>query len=308
MPDLNPTPHCSQPELYRGPETREYERRTRAVVILTFFMMAVEVIGGTWFHSMALLADGFHMATHVGALGISAFAYAYARNHHTDPRYSFGTGKVSDLAGFSSAIILAIIALYVIFESASRLIAPVNILYGEAIPIACVGLAVNIASAIILHGAHSHHHDHEGHDHSHEHNHQDNNFRSAYIHIIADGVTSVMAIIALGCGYAFGWRWMDPVMGGIGAFVILSWARGLMRDTGAVLLDRVPETDAGAKIRAIVEGQGARITDLHIWRVGPGCHAAILAVTSTQVNADQVREWLKPLGLAHVTIEISSGF
>ncbi len=295
--------HCSQSEFYHGHLFHEHERRTLAVVILTAVMMVAEIAGGLWLGSMALLADGFHMGTHVGALGISAFAYSYARRHAHDPRYSFGTGKVSDLAGFSSAIILAFVAAYVIYESGLRLAAPVPIAYGEAIVIAALGLAVNVASALILQGAHAYHDGEDGHNHAHHH---DNNFRSAYVHVMADAATSVMALVALFCGWRFGWRWMDPVMGILGAIVILSWARSLMRDTSAVLLDRVPQTATSEKIRHIVTAQGAEITDLHLWRVGPGAHAVIIALTAPQVvSAEQVRGWLKPLGLAHVTIEIN---
>ena len=301
--------HCSQPEFYRGHTFRENERRMRMVVMITAVMMVAEIVGGVWLGSMALLADGFHMGTHVGALGISSFAYFYARRYARDPRFSFGTGKVGDLAGYSSAIILGIVALYVFAESVARFWHPVTIIYDEAIALAVLGLGVNVASAMILHGAHGHHdHDH-GHDHDHEHHDHahksDNNFRSAYFHILADALTSVTAIVALGFAWRFGWQWLDPLTGAVGALVILSWAWSLMRDTTVTLLDH-RESDLGERIKEILAGKSARINDLHIWRVGPGAYAAIIALTSNPpATAESVREWLKPLNLAHVTVEIN---
>lgn len=302
--------HCSQTEFYQNHMSHDNERRMRWVVWLTCVMMVVEVVGGLYFGSMALLADGLHMITHAGALGISVFAYGYARRHMHDPRYSFGTGKVGDLAGFTSALILVVIAFYVIFESGSRLLHPVPIVYGEAILIAVVGLLVNGASALILKGPghHHHYHEHEGHGHgAHTHaHHQDTNFKSAYLHVLADAVISLLAIFALVCGWVWGWRWLDPIVGMVGAFVILSWSRSLIRDTSAVLLDHMPQTNMSEQIRTILKGQGADITDLHLWRVAPGSHVAILAITAAQpTTPQQVREWLKPLGLAHMTVEIN---
>lgn len=296
--------HCSQSHFFHGHALRENERRTLIVVALTAVMMVAEIASGWWFGSMALLADGFHMATHAGALGISAFAYAYARKHAHDPRYSFGTGKVSDLAGFTSAIILALTGLGVVIESFSRLITPQPISYEDAIVVAVIGLLVNVASAKILQAKHDHHsHDH-GHKH-HHHNH-DNNLRSAYLHVVADALTSVMALVALFCGWFLGWSWMDPVIGIVGALVILIWSYGLLKDTVEVLLDRTPQDDVAQKVRTVLAGRNIGISDLHIWRVAPHAHAAILAINTTHsLTADQVREWLKPLGFAHVTVEVN---
>jgi cation diffusion facilitator family transporter len=271
--------------------------------------MLAEITGGCFSGSMALLADGFHLGTHVGALGISAFAYSYARRHARDPRYTFGTGKVSDLAGFASALILGMISLYILFESVTRLLAPVPILYGEAIALAMLGLVVNVASVFILNTAKAgHHHDHDDHhpvDHHHAHHH-DHNFRSAYLHVMADAVTALLAIVALLCGWKLGWAFMDPLVGMIGAGVILSWTFSLLRNTTGVLLDRAPENQLVAQIRDIVAGQGAQVIDLHLWRVAPGAHAAIIAVASTDLlSTDQVRQWFKILSLAHLTVEIN---
>lgn len=292
-----PVDHCSQPEFYHGHLFHEHEKRMRIVVVLTCVMMVVEILGGWWFGSMALLADGFHMGTHMGALGVSAFAYSYARKHAHDERYSFGTGKVGDLAGFASAIMLGLIGLYVLNESFWRFVEPINIHYGEAMFIAVLGLGVNVASAAILKAKHSH---------DHAHHHHDNNFRSAYMHVLADALTSVTAIAALACGWMFGWQRMDPLMGMVGAVVIMVWAWGLLRDTSAVLLDRTPDTEATSKIRQIMASQDIVIKDLHVWRIGPGVQAAIMSLkVSNSVTAERVREWLRPLNLAHITVEIN---
>ncbi|MFY9287495.1 MAG: CDF family Co(II)/Ni(II) efflux transporter DmeF [Alphaproteobacteria bacterium] len=294
--------HCSQSGFFQSPASRENERRTLIVVALTAVMMVAEIICGWWFGSMALLADGFHMATHAGALGISAFAYGYARKHAHDPQYSFGTGKVSDLAGFTSAIILGITSLCIVIESGSRLIMPQPIAYGDAIIVALIGLIVNLVSARILHVKHDHH-DHGDDHHGHHH---DYNLRSAYLHVIADALTSIMALIALACGWLLGWSWMDPLIGIVGAAVIMVWAFGLLRDTVAVLLDKTPRSDIANKVRAILSAQQAEIHDLHIWRIAPGAHAAIVAVTAKEpLTADQIRIWLKPLGFAHITVEVA---
>lgn len=298
--------HCSQSDFYQHFIQPDREQRMGKVVFLTCFMMVAEIVGGLLLGSMALLADGFHMMTHTVALGISAFAYAYARHHARDPRYSFGTGKVGDLAGFTSAVILILITAYVAYESTARLIHPVQIIYRQAIPIAFVGLIVNVISAFILHGHEEHqdHHDHS-HSHAHSHSHHDNNFRAAYVHIIADAVTSVTALAALFCGMEFGWRWLDPVMGLVGAGVILSWAWGLLCETSTVLLDRDAGTEISGRIHRLLVDQGIEISDLHILRVGQGCYAAILAVSvPAGIAVDHIREQLQPLGLAHITIEI----
>ena len=278
-------------------------RRTLWVVALTAVMMVVEILAGWWTGSMALLADGFHMATHAGALAVAAAAYAYARKHAASRRYSFGTGKVGDLAGFASALVLAVIAIGVGVESVRRLFEPSSIAFMEAIVIAVVGLLVNLASAALLSGGHHHH----GHDHDHHHGHghghgHDNNLRSAYMHVLADALTSVLAIIALIAGRQFGWTWLDPIMGVVGAVVIARWAWGLMRDTAAVLLDATDDHVA-EEMRELVEGPGdASILDLHVWKVGPQAHAAIISVSG--LSAQAVRGRLEPVHeLRHLTVE-----
>lgn len=278
----------------------ENARRTLWVVVLTAIMMVGEIIAGALFNSMALLADGFHMATHAGALGIAAAAYAYAKRHATSGRFSFGTGKVGDLAGFASALVLGLVAIGIAVESVSRLLDPRPVAFAEATLIAVVGLVVNIVSAFLLGGGH-HHHGHDHHDGRADHHH-DNNLRSAYVHVLADALTSVLAIAALLGGRYLGWVWLDPVMGIVGAVVIASWAWTLMRDTAAVLLDAT-DPHLEAEVREHVEGGGgARITDLHVWRVGPAAHAAIVSVTG--VDRETVRRRLAPVHeIAHLTVE-----
>jgi len=289
----------------------ENARRTLWVVVLTVVMMVGEIAAGYITGSMALLADGFHMATHAGALGIAAAAYAFARRHSTDNAYSFGTGKVGDLGGFASALILGLISLGIGVESVLRLFEPTQVQFGTATLIAVVGLAVNVVSALLLgHGhshGHSHEHEHEhAHEHHHEHSHeQDNNFRSAYVHVLADAVTSVLAIVALLAGKFLGWVWLDPVMGIVGAVVIARWAGTLMRDTASVLLDRTDEHVA-EEIRELLEHNPAlRITDLHVWRVGPSARAAIVSVQGSSLqSAEDVRVALKPVHeVTHLTVE-----
>lgn len=258
---------------------------------------------------MALLADGLHMATHAAALGVAAAAYAFARRHATSPRFSFGTGKVGDLAGFASALILGVVALGIGFESVSRLLEPRPVAFGQATVVAVLGLAVNVASAILLSGGnpqgHGHDHGHghaDGHGHGHAPRGQDNNLRSAYFHVLADALTSVLAIVALLAGGQLGWVWLDPAVGILGAAVIARWSYILLRSSAAVLLDAADlELERG--IRAQVETGDARITDLHVWRVGPDAFAAIVSVTGP-VAAEAVRARLAPIHeLAHVTVE-----
>lgn len=295
--------------VFLGKSHDENARRTLWVVILTAAMMVVEIVTGILFNSMSLLADGFHMATHAGALGVAALAYAYARRHATNPRYSFGTGKVGDLAGFASALVLGIVALGIAVESIQRLVDPTPVAFAEATIIAVIGLVVNIVSALLLghghdHGHHHHDHDHDHHDHDHHHAHEhDNNLRSAYLHVLADALTSVLAIAALIGGSVMGWIWLDPLMGIVGAGVIAYWSWGLVRDTSNVLLD-AHEPGLESEVRALVEGPGdARITDLHVWRVGPAAHAAIVAVRG--IGGDDVRARLKPVHeIAHLTVEV----
>jgi cation diffusion facilitator family transporter len=293
------------------------ERRTWLVVALTAAMMAGEIAGGVLFGSMALLADGWHMATHAAALGIAGAAYAFARRHAHNPRFTFGTGKFGDLAAFSSAIILGLIAVQIAFESVMRLFNPVPIAYGEAMTIAVVGLAVNLLSAWLLrdedHGhGHSHDRHSHGHDHSHDHNthdhHRDNNLRAAYIHVMADAATSVLAILALAVAMFSQWTWVDPAVGIIGSVVIGVWAYGLVRDSGAVLLDVTQDTALETAIRERLETGGDRITDLHLWQVGPGHRAAVVSIVSDHPMppaAYKSRLTGVP-GLSHLTVEVEA--
>ena len=402
--------------VFLGEGHEKSERKTWAVIWLCGIMMVAEIIGGLLFGSIALVADGLHMSTHAGALLLAALAYTYARKHANNPAFTFGTGKLGDLAGFTSAIVLAMIALLIGYESVSRIFEPVPIHFAEAIPIACLGLAVNIASAWLLssghhdHGhshGHGHSHDdsrghaHEGHDHDErheiataggrvalevfedgvpprfrlravagaaldvqassietlrpdgtrqlfamtdrggflesrdeipephafnatvrigeanypvvfeEHVHgsaaRDNNMRAAVIHVIADAAVSVLVIAGLLLARAFGWLWMDPLAGIIGACVIASWSYGLIRDTGAILLDMCPDTGMASRLREEVEADGDRLDDLHLWRLGPGHLGAIISVvTSKQRDADYYRNRLARFkSLSHLTIEVS---
>jgi cation diffusion facilitator family transporter len=264
---------------------------------------------------MALLADGFHMATHAGALTAAAAAYAYARRHSANRRFSFGTGKVGDLAGFASAMVLGLIALGIAAESAMRFLAPVDVAFVEATWIAVLGLAVNVASAVLLGGHHGHGPGH-GHDHHHHDHHerpgnepsalpQDNNLRAAHAHVLADALTSVLAIVALLAGRYLGWIWLDPVMGIVGGVVIGRWSWGLMRDTAAVLLDTT-DAPVADEVREAVEGPGdVKIVDLHVWRIGPEAHAGIVSVAGAPgLDAEDIRARLAPVHeLAHLTVE-----
>lgn len=308
--------------VFLGEHHDRNERRIWVVVALTLAMMVGEIVGGTVYGSLALVADGWHMSTHAAALSISALAYLYARRHVRNVRFAFGTGKLGELAAFASAIILAMIALLIGYESVERLANPVPIAYGEAIAIAVLGLAVNLGSAWLLggehhHHGHEHHHDHhEDHDgdhhvHGHVHGHgghhaHDLNMRSAYIHVLADAATSVLAILGLLAAGLFGWTWMDPIVGLVGTAVILSWAYGLIRDAGAVLLDTVPDPKLAAAVRTALETDGDRVTDLHLWRVGPGHMAAIVALVSDHPKpVAAYKEGLAHLhGLSHVTVEV----
>jgi cation diffusion facilitator family transporter len=270
--------------VFLGGQHARNERRTWLVVGLTVGMMFAEIIGGTIFGSMALLADGWHMSTHAMALGIAALTYRYARRHAHDTRFVFGTGKLGELAAFTSAVVLAMVALGIAYESFARFANPVPIAYGEAIAIAAVGLAVNAASAWLLrdghhhHGSDDHHRDH-AHGHAHHHAH-DNNLRAAYIHVVADAATSVLAIVALLLARSYGWTWIDPLVGVIGGIVIASWAYGLMKSSGSVLIDVMPDHHMADDIRNRLETGGDRISDLHVWQVGPGHQAAIISIVT----------------------------
>nr|WP_180205065.1 CDF family Co(II)/Ni(II) efflux transporter DmeF [Pseudomonas sp. SbOxS1]NYU05076.1 CDF family Co(II)/Ni(II) efflux transporter DmeF [Pseudomonas sp. SbOxS1] len=292
--------------IFLGAAHEQNAKRTLWVVALTLVMMVGEITVGYITGSMALLADGFHMATHAGALGIAAAAYGYAKRHASNKRYSFGTGKVGDLGGFASALILALVSLAIGVESVMRLLQPTAVQFGTATLIAIVGLIVNIVSALLLGHGHSHDHDHDHHGHGHHGN--DNNLRSAYVHVIADALTSVLAIVALLAGRYLGWVWLDPVMGIVGAIVIARWAWKLMGVTSGVLLDQTDEHVA-EEIRELVERPGdATITDLHVWKVGPQAHAAIVSVIGeATANTESIRERLKPVHeISHLTVEFRS--
>jgi cation diffusion facilitator family transporter len=399
MPDPNAMPHS---HVFLGEGHEHAERRTWAVIWLCLAMMALEIIGGVLFGSIALVADGLHMTTHAGALLLAALAYRYARQHATDPRFTFGTGKLGDLAGFTSAIVLAMIALLIGWEAIGRLLAPEPIAFNEAIPIACLGLVVNLASAWMLSGGHHHGHGHshdhaqaaqrvavgdavlllsihedgvpprfqvrsadgkthaadalsietirpdgarqvfrfvpsgdvlesvdtipephaftarvqcagatasvgfEEHEHAHGSAHRDNNMRAAIVHVAADAAVSVLVIAGLLLARAFGWLWMDPLAGLIGAAVIASWAYGLVRDTGGILLDMNPDRQLTETLRREIESDGDRLTDLHVWRLGPGHLGAVLSiVTAKNRCADDYRLRLRRFSaLSHVTVEV----
>lgn len=354
----SPAAPLSHHHVFLGDEHRRNERKVWLVILLTAAMMVVEIGAGAWYGSMALVADGWHMATHAGAMLISAVAYGYARRHASDPRFTFGTGKLGDLAAFASAVILALVALLIGWESFLRLADPVAISFEQAIGVAVVGLVVNLVSAWLLHdsdghghghphghghahahghphhdhghghrhrhGGHGHsdhdHHDHAGHDH-HPHRHgqdatrqdrpvRDNNLRAAYLHVLADALTSILAIAALLVGRSYGWLWADPLMGLVGSLVIARWSIGLLKDSGRVLLDADPQdVRLRTEIRAAIETDADRITDLHVWRIGPGHAAAIVALSARVPRApsdykarlSHIRE------LSHLTVEVEPG-
>ena len=289
------------------------ERGTRAVMWITAAMMIVEIVAGLWFNSMALLADGWHMSSHAVAIGLSAFAYGAARRYSVDPRFAFGTWKIEVLGGFASAIFLLGVAALMVFGSVERIFSPQPIHYKEAMIVATVGLLVNIVCAIILGRAHDHHapgaHGHAGH--GHQEHHHDLNLKSAYTHVIADAATSVLAIVALAGGWFYGWSWLDPVMGIVGAALVAVWAKNLLAETGKVLLDREMDHPVVEEIREAVEtGPDAgetRIADLHVWRVGKQSYAcAVSLVTHDEaLTPERVREQLaQHEEIVHATVEI----
>jgi cation diffusion facilitator family transporter len=291
--------------VFLGQQHARNERRTWFVVAITAVMMIGEIAAGSVFGSLALLADGWHMATHAAALGIAAVAYLFARQHARNARFAFGTGKFGDLAAFSSAIILAIIAVQIAYESMVRLVHPVPIAYGEAIAVAVLGLVVNLVSAWLLRDTRDHHH---GHGHSHGHHDHDNNLRAAYIHVVADAATSVLAILALVIAMVEQWVRADPAVGMIGSLVIASWAYGLIRDSGAVLLDVSSDKKLEGVIRDRLETKGDKVTDLHLWQVGPGHRAAVISIVSDYplAPATYKRRLGGLRGLSHVTVEVEA--
>jgi cation diffusion facilitator family transporter len=352
--ELHDHPADAQPHshVFLGVGHDTNERKTWAVIILCGAMMLVEIVGGSMFGSLALIADGLHMSTHAGAMLIAALAYTYARRHATDNRFVFGTGKLGDLAGFTSAVVLAMIALLIGYEAVVRFFDPVRIEFQQAIPIAIVGLLVNIVSAWLLsgdephghtHGAHAaaafdghgqgHHDDQDftdvreaahghrhgvmllrGHHHEHTHEHEptsattrDNSMRSAYMHVLADAFVSVLAITGLVLAKAYGWLWMDPLAGVIGAVVIANWSLTLIRDTSGVLLDVCPDELTRDQVRQTIESDGDRVVDLHLWRLGPGHLAAVVEVaTSKPRDALFYRSRLNSFAcLSHITVQVT---
>jgi cation diffusion facilitator family transporter len=325
MTDIDSPTHT---HFFLGKGHDNNERRTWLVILLCGLMMVGEIVGGMVFGSIALIADGLHMSTHAGALLLAALAYRYARRHADDRRFTFGTGKLGDLAGFTSAIVLAMIALLICYEAVSRFMAPVPISFNEAIPIAMLGLAVNVASILLLSGGEHHHHhdpDHDGdahrhddanhietgvtapdHEHAHGTAHRDNNMRAAVIHVLADAAVSMLVIIGLLLARFLGWVWMDPLAGLCGAVVIATWSYGLVRDTGAILLEMTPDRAMEKRMRDTIEADGDHVADLHLWRLGPGHLAAILSVSTTKPREpNYYRRLLDRFhSLSHVTVEI----
>jgi len=319
--------------LFLGDRHSRNERQTWIVIALTTVMMVGEIVAGTIFGSMALVADGWHMATHAGALAIAALAYLFARRHADDPRFSFGTAKLGDLAAFASAIILGVVSALIGFEAGTRLIQPVAIAFDEAIAVAVLGLAVNLLSAWLLgdhghdhgsghghaHAAAAHRHDSghaDDHPHPHDHGHDhapakpgrdhDHNLRAAYAHVLTDALTSVAAIVGLLAGRLYGWVWMDPVMAVVGSLVIALWSFGLIRDSGAVLLDIMPDRRLAEQVRARLEQGGDRVADLHLWRLGPGHHGLIVSLVSAAplAPADYKARLAGLARLSHITVEV----
>lgn len=298
-----------------GIDSKHHEHKVKIVFWLTTVIMVLEIAAGTWSGSMALLADGWHMGTHSAAFLITIFAYAYAKKHANNKMFSFGTGKVNSLGGFASAIALAIVALMMIIESAQRLISPQSIHFNEAIIVAIIGLVVNFASVFILHDDHHHHsdHDHHGHGHgNHEHthhheHHHDHNMKAAYFHVLADTLTSLLAIVALLVGKYIGLLWMDPLMGIVGALVIAKWSYGLIKESSEILLDKTVKQLSIDKIADALNKQNTVINDLHIWKIATNHQSAILKVSSPEpLTSEEYKQILKDFlpQLSHISIEI----
>jgi cation diffusion facilitator family transporter len=299
--------------VHAPPVATKGEGRTRAVVAITAVMMVLELVVGWWTHSLALLADGWHMGTHVGALGISALAYWYARTRAGQTEFAFGTGKVYALAGYTSAGLLIAVALGVIAESISRFANPEEIRFAEALPVAILGLVVNLVSAWLLDVDHAHEHgEHEdddhihGHEHGHDHGH-DHNLRAAYLHVVADALTSVLAISAILSAHFLGWKWIDPLVAVFGALIILKWGAGLIRECGRQLIDLDPSQKHREKVKAALEAvEGTRVVDLHLWRVGPRQLVCMVSISSPEPKTLEVYKQLV-MGVApvdHLTVEI----
>ena len=301
---------------FLGSNHQRNERKVWLVIALTASMMLVEIVAGTLYGSMALVADGWHMSTHAGAMLIAVLAYRFARRHAGNPRFTFGTGKLGDLAGFASAVLLALVALLISWESLVRLTQPIHIDFNQAIAVAVVGLGVNLVCAWLLKDDHAHHH-HHGHEHHHSNDEhhapgksRDNNLRAAYLHVLADALTSVLAIVALLLGRSYGWTWADPAMGVVGALVIARWSWGLIRDSGSVLLDAAAEgQDVRQEIREAMAPTGSQVTDLHVWQVGPGHFAAIVSLMAREPREPaHYKALLAHIHeLSHVTVEVQRG-
>ncbi|MFZ5441061.1 MAG: CDF family Co(II)/Ni(II) efflux transporter DmeF [Myxococcota bacterium] len=313
-PDANALAEVPACQVHAPPEHTKGETRTRIVVGLTAVMMVAELVVGWWTHSLALLADGWHMGTHVGALGISALAYWYARTRAGQTEFAFGTGKVYALAGYTSAALLIAVAIGVILESVERFVTPQPVDFADAFPVAVLGLLVNLLSAWLLgvdshdHG-HEHAHDHHDHDHDHAHEHHDHNLRAAYLHVVADALTSVLAIAALLAGRYLAWTWVDPVVALVGALVILKWGAGLIRECGRQLIDLDPSTKHRAQVKAALERlEGTKVLDLHLWRVGPRQLVCVVSVYAKEPK--ELGEYKRIVSAAapinHLTVEICS--
>jgi cation diffusion facilitator family transporter len=307
------TPHWQHDHIFGQDKVRQGERRTLWVIVITATMMVIEITTGLAYGSMALLADGLHMASHTAALGIATIAYIYTRRRAADSRFSFGTGKVNAFAGYTSAVLLALFALLMAWESIHRLYNPVSIAFNQAIFVAVLGLIVNGASMLMLgeeHHDHEHAHDHDhdhDHPHHHDHGHADHNLRAAYFHVLADALTSLLAIFALLAGKFLGLNWMDPVMGIVGAVLVARWSLGLIRDTSGILLDHQAPDIMLERTRAAIERvAGNQVADLHIWSIGPGIYSATLAVVSNSPQPPQHYKDLIPgdLGIVHTVIEV----
>jgi cation diffusion facilitator family transporter len=306
--DISPYQHSHIFSLTEG----KAERRTFWVVVLTLAMMSVEIIAGWLYHSMALLADGWHMSTHALALTISLLAFIFARRHASDRSYTFGTWKLEVLGGFTSGIILGFVGLFMGYVSIIRFFQPLEIKYNEAILIAVIGLAVNVLSMLLLNikkeGHHHHHHDHDDHEHGHHHEHENLNMKAAYIHVLADAMTSVFAIFALLGGKLMGWNWLDPMMGIAGAFLVIRWTYSLLKETGVILLDKEVGDSVSGKIKKLIESDSdTRISDLHVWKVGMNKYACIVSIIAS--NPRDLKYYKDILGaqseIVHLTVEIS---